>query len=318
MTFSLCRAGQGHTIAAMHLKHFGFILILLHALTTVPARATEEFNFVAYNLKNYLKMDRRVNGNLKKNAPKPAHEISQLIEIIVAAKPAVIGVSEMGDSDDFSDFKKKLAAAGLNYPYGELTLAADPVRHVALLSRYPIVSRNSQTALTYRIGSKVLPFQRGILDVTIEPAKDYRLRCLGIHLKSKREVEEADQSLMRRNEAELLRSHIDRILKQSPKINLLVFGDFNETRNELPIKVIRGRYGSPTGLSDIQLSDDRGERWTYYWRYADQYSRFDFIFASKGLLPEINKDQSHIQADPKWFTASDHRPLVVRILPVDR
>lgn len=302
----------------MSIKRFAALSTLLLPLFTGPTWAAEEFNFVAYNLKNYLKMDRRVNGNLKKNAPKPAHEISQLIEIIVAAKPAVIGVSEMGSVDDFADFKKKLATAGLNYPHGELTFAADPVRHVALLSRYPIVSRNSQTTLTYRIGSKELPFQRGILDVTIQPTKDYQLRCLGIHLKSKRAVEEADQALMRRNEAELLRSHIDGILKESPGINLLVFGDFNETRNELPIKVIRGRYGSPAGLTDIQLSDDRGERWTYYWRYADQYSRFDFIFASKGLLSEINKDKSHIHADAKWFTASDHRPLVVKIFAEDR
>ncbi len=307
--------GLTHTIAAMNFKHFAAVSILLCPVFTVPTWSAEEFNFVAYNLKNYLKMDRRVNGDLKKNAPKPAHEISQLIEIIVSANPAVLGISEIGSLDDFSDFKKKLAAAGLNYPHGELTLAADPVRHVALLSRFPIISRNSQTTLTYRIGDKLLPFQRGILDVTIRPAKDYRLRCLGLHLKSKREVEQADQALMRRNEAELLRSHIDGILKESPATNLLVFGDFNETRNELPIKVIRGRYGSAAGLTDIQLKDDRGESWTYYWRYADQYSRFDFIFASKGLLPEINKDQSHIRSDPNWFTASDHRPLVVKILP---
>jgi endonuclease/exonuclease/phosphatase family metal-dependent hydrolase len=302
----------------MNLKHSAAFLILLCVVSATPTWAAEEFNFVAYNLKNYLKMDRRVNGDLKKDAPKPAHEISQLIKIIVAAKPAVLGISEMGTLDDFSDFKEKLAAAGLNYPHGELTLAADPVRHVALLSRYPIVSRNSQTSLTYRIGNKLLPFQRGILDVTIRPAKNYRLRCLGIHLKSKRELEDTDQALMRRNEAELLRSYIDGILKQSPTTNLLVFGDFNDTRNELPIKVIRGRYGSPAGLTDIQLSDDRGERWTYYWRYADQYSRFDFIFASKGLLPEINKDQSHIPSHPNWFTASDHRPLLVKILAEER
>ncbi len=280
--------------------------------------SSEQFNFVAYNLKNYLKMDRRINGKLEKNALKPAQEIAQLVKIISKSKPAVIGISEMGDLEDLNHFKDKLAQAGLKYPHSELTFGADPVRHVGLLSQFPITERNSQTDLTYRIGKKELPFQRGILDVTIQPSKDYQLRLLGIHLKSKREVEEADQSLMRRNEAELLRQHIDTILKQKPETNLLVFGDFNETRNELPIKVIRGRYNTPGSLTDIQLSDDRGDRWTYYWRYADQYSRFDFVFASKGLVDEINTANSYIASDPNWFLASDHRALVLSIVPKDQ
>lgn len=298
------------------MRLFAITCIFLGAAS--PAKSGEDFNFVSYNLKNYLKMDRRVNGKLIKNALKPEQEIAQLVKIISASAPAVIGVSEMGDLEDFEHFKRQLATVGLNYPHGELTLGADPERHVGILSKFPIISRNSQTTLTYRIGKKELPFQRGILDVTIQPAKDYQLRLLGIHLKSKREVEEADQSLMRRNEAELLRSHIESILKELPKTNLLVFGDFNETRNELPIKVIRGRYGSPTALRDIQVSDDRGERWTYYWKYADQYSRFDFVFASKGLIPEINGDQSYIASSPNWFEASDHRALVINISPQDK
>ncbi|MCP4848184.1 MAG: endonuclease/exonuclease/phosphatase family protein [Verrucomicrobiaceae bacterium] len=293
------------------------LLVLLLAFI-VTARSAEEFSFISYNLKNYLKMDRRINGKLHKQAGKPEQEILPLIHIIASSKPDVIGVSEMGDLDDFTDFKSRLAKAGLTYPHSELTLAADPVRHVGLLSRFPITASNSQTTLTYKIGKQELPLQRGILDVTIQPAKDYRLRLLGIHLKSKREVAEADQALMRRNEAELLRAHIDRIIKQSPEINLLVFGDFNETRNELPIKVIRGRYGSVGALTDIQISDDRGERWTYYWRYADQYSRFDFIFASKGLLPEINVEKSYIPTNPNWFLASDHRALVIKMSAEDR
>jgi endonuclease/exonuclease/phosphatase family metal-dependent hydrolase len=305
------------TISSVNLK----CLILLNSFflfACTSAKSEEELNFLSYNLKNYLKMDRRVNGELVKNALKPEQEISQLIKIIAASKPDVIGVSEMGDREDFRHFKDKLAKAGLEYPHGELTYGADPVRHVGVLSKFPIIARNSQTDLTYRIGKQELPLQRGILDVTIQVAKDYQMRLLGIHLKSKREVEEADQSLMRRNEAELLRSHIEGILKETPAINLLVFGDFNETRNELPIKVIRGSYRSPAALTDIQLSDDRGERWTYYWRYADQYSRFDYVFASKGMLPEIQSEKSYIDSSPGWFQASDHRALVIKVLPKDR
>jgi len=295
--------------------------LLAAALIVTPALASaaEEFTFVAYNLKNYLKMDRRVDGEFIKNADKPAAEIAQLVKIIKATAPDVLGVCEISVQADLDDLKTRLAAAGLAYPHTALAEASDPHRHVAILSKFPIVANESQLDLSYKIGEKELPFARGILDVTVQAAPDYQLRTLGIHLKSKREVEEADQALMRRSEAELLRAHVDKILTEKPDTNLIVYGDFNETRNELPIKVVKGRFGKPTALTDIQLADDRGDRWTYYWRYADQYSRFDFIFASKGLIPEILQEKSRIHhGGPDWYLASDHRPLVVRIESAER
>jgi len=296
-----------------------FIRLCLAGLCLTPALlGAGEINFVAYNLKNYLDMDRRVDGELKRDAPKPEVEIKELVAMIVATKPAVLGICEIGDAKDFADLRKRLAAAGLDYPHAELTLAADKTRRLALLSKFPIVARNSQTELTYQLGDSELPFLRGILDVTVQAGDGYQLRCLGIHLKSKRQSSGADQAIMRRNEAELLRDHIDTILTATPAANLIVYGDFNDSRHELPIKVIRGRFGTPMALTDIQLADDRGDRWTYYWRYADLYSRFDFIFVSDGLVPEIITEKSRIHTAPNWFTASDHRPLVVRIVAAER
>ncbi len=75
---------------------------------------------------------------------------------------------------------------------------------------------------------------------------------------------------------------------------------------------------SPSALTDIQLADDRGDRWTYYWRYADQYSRFDFVFASKGILKEIETEKSYIDSDPNWYKASDHRALILSIIAEDQ
>ena len=131
-------------------------------------------------------------------------------------------------------------------------------------------------------------------------------------------VPEADQAVMRRNEAYLVRRHVDAILAQSPGANLLLYGDLNDTRNEPTVREIQGPFGSPTYLRDIQVADADGYRWTYYWRYADIYSRFDFALASPGLYPEVLLDRSLIVSAPDWFTASDHRPVVVRLVPVDR
>ena len=177
---------------------------------------------------------------------------------------------------------------------------------------------NSNDTYTYTVGDQKLPFQRGVLDVTIALNPTYHLRCIGLHLKSKREVPEAPETEMRLNEARLARQHIDRIFEKEPGTNLLVYGDFNDLRIEPPVKTLQGRFGRRDYLSSLTLSDQYGFRWTHHWSFADSYARFDFALVSKGLSPEIDRDKSHIYHWPKWDTASDHRPLVISIIPKDR
>jgi len=279
----------------------------------------KEIRFLSYNLRNYLPMRRRVNGVSVEDAPKPENEIAALIEAVVAAKPDIIGVCEIGGPSYVKDFKDRLKMAGLDLSHSELVEASTEYeRNLALLSRFPIVARHPLTNLSYLIGDKRLPFQRGILDVTIAPNSHYRLRLIGLHLKSKREVPEADQAMMRRNEAQLARLHVDRILKEDPSVNLIVYGDLNDTKNEAPVRALRGRYRSDTYLTAINVEDQYGFRWTHYWNYADTYARLDFVLASKGMRLEIDKKKSYIPHGADWILASDHRPLVVIILPKDR
>ncbi|MEM7143981.1 MAG: endonuclease/exonuclease/phosphatase family protein [Verrucomicrobiota bacterium] len=274
--------------------------------------------FVAYNLKNYLDMDRRIDGEFRRDAPKPDTEIKHIVDYLVKMKPDILGVCEIGDEQDLKDLASKLTAAGLDLPHSTLMGAQDPYRRLALLSKYPITETNHQSDLSYLIDDIDIPFARGILDATVDISKDYQLRLLGIHLKSKRPVPEADEALMRRNEAHLLRKHIDEILEESPDVNLLVYGDFNDNRNEAPIKAVQGRFGSKRYLRDIPLADNLGYRWTYYWNSGDQYSRFDYIFVSSGLYPEVILDESRLFADKDWYDASDHRPLVLKISPAEK
>lgn len=296
-------------------------LFVVGLLWHTPVRGEEPADpivFAAYNLKNYLKMERRVGGEVLEDAPKPEKEIAAVISMLRRAHPSVLGVTEIGQESDVEDLKQRLQRAGIPLPHHTLCAAFDPERRVALLSRFPIVDIRHQTGLAYTLGAKRIAFQRGILDATIEIHSDYRLRLLGAHLKSKRDLEEADQEAMRRNEAHLLRRHMDGILQTSPETNLLVFGDFNDTRNEQTIKAVQGGFGTEAYMKDLQVEDALGHRWTYYWNFADQYSRFDFIFVNKALLPEVEMGKSHIVSGPEWFQASDHRPVVAIISPVNR
>lgn len=293
-------------------------LLLLPSILVQAADVPQEITFAAYNVENYIRMDRSIPGEGKlENAPKPEKEIKALIGIIASVKPDILGICEMGQPDQFADFQARLKAAGLDYPYSEYVEAMDENRHLALVSRFPIVATNSQKNLSFELNGTKQYFKRGILDVTIEVTPGYRLHLLGTHLKSKRDVPE-DQAILRRNEAHLLHEHVKEILAKSPDENLLVYGDLNDTPNEATIREIIGSKKAPDYLFPIDLRDQNGEKWTHYWKTADLYSRIDYILASRGVRPEIVAAKCRIHRPPNWEEGSDHSPLVVVLQPVDK
>lgn len=273
--------------------------------------------FAAYNLRNYLPGSREVHGRVTPQAPKPEPEIAVVVQSILQVRPGILGICEIGNLTEVEDLRRRLRELGLEYPGFEWVDAADEERRLALLSTFPIVDRNSQTQLTYLMNDRDFPVQRGFLDVTIALG-NYHLRCVGVHLKSKREVPEGEENLMRRNEAHLLRRYVDGILGADPGANLLVYGDFNETCNEPAIRAVQGSHGSPGYLAAIDVQDDRGETWTHHWSAADTYSRLDYLFCSRGLSPEIDRHRSFIHTRSDWETGSDHRMVVACIVPEER
>ena len=284
-----------------------------------PELDVSPINLVFYNLKNYLAMERRIGGEIVESAPKPESEIVPLIEGIVATAPDILGVCEMGDATFLADLQSRLKAEGIDLPHLELvTDSAGWNRNLALLSRFPIIYRQSRDDYSYTLGETRHSIQRGVLDVKFAINPQYHLRYVGLHLKSKREVPEGDETLMRLNEARLARQHIDRILELEPGTNLIVAGDFNDLRIEPPVKTLQGSYGRPDYLSSLTLSDENGFKWTHYWSYADSYSRFDYALYSEGISKEINRDLCRIHHWADWDKASDHRPIVISITPVDQ
>ncbi len=268
--------------------------------------------FTAWNLKNYLHTVTPPRPDSSER-PKSVREQRVITSILLKVKPDILGVCEMGSAEDLAHLQSDLKTAGLDLPYAEHVLGDDPDRHVALLSRFPISSRQPVTQLRYLLDENEFPVQRGFLDVTVAVTPDYALRLVGVHLKSRRDTPEADQALMRRNEAHLLRQHLDGILTAHPQTNLLVYGDFNDTRDQPGVKAIKGMSGSAAALTEIAAEDDSGERWTFYYPEADEYSRLDFLLASAPLLPEVRAPQSFLYSGKDWIKASDHRPITTVI-----
>jgi endonuclease/exonuclease/phosphatase family metal-dependent hydrolase len=287
------------------------LLFLVGLVLVSVVRGEQSAVFTHYNLENYLVMDRRENGQMV-HAAKPEKEIEPLLRIIREIHPDLLGVAEMGTLDQFRDFRDRLAKEGVNFVDAEYVSGPDPDRHIALLSRFPITSRNSETNVPIHLPNGTESVRRGILDVTVQICAGFHLRLIGAHLKSKLPIPEGEE-LVRRQEAQELRNHIDRVMQAAPDLPLLVYGDLNDTKEQPAIQEIMGDRQSLTHLTDLWLSDYTGDHWTYYQKFTDTYARIDYILISRALLPSIDRKHSYVFRSVDWNQASDHRPVVTTI-----
>ena len=292
------------------------LLVVFATVATLHA-APREIVVCTYNVENYVDATPPKEGQTRGTRAKSEKEIAVLIRIIRDINPDVLGVCEMGSPQRFEDFKKRLAAAGLQYTDSEYLAGPDQDRHLALVSRFPIVSRESQADVAFELNGQPQKVRRGILDVTIAVTPEYHLRLVGVHLKSKLPAPEGE-ALIRRHEAQKLRQHLESILTAQPEVNLVAYGDFNDTKNEPMFQEITGVRGTPTYMADLWARDNLGDRWTYYWRAADLYSRIDYLFVSPGLFREVVKTKSTVYRSPDWNEASDHRPVFATISAADK
>ena len=60
-------------------------------------------------------------------------------------------------------------------------------------------------------------------------------------------------------------------------------------------------------------ADARGEVWTHYYAKQDTYSRIDHILVSPALKKSVQNNTVTIYDAPTVLTASDHRPVLVRL-----
>ena len=286
-------------------------LWLLAAPEVWSAPKASECLVASYNLENYtLHASARTH---QKSVP--AREA--VADVIAEAHPDILGVCEIGPEDALADLRERLAKRGVVFWDAEFVDGPDPDRHVALLSRFPIVQRNSMKNVPFELNGTPELVRRGFLDVSIAVTPNYILRLVGVHLKSKLPIPEGE-ALIRRMEAQLLREHLESILGEDPQVQLLVYGDFNETREEAAIHAVQGTRGTLNALNELAAQDGNGERWTHYRQFSDVYSRIDYFFASKALKAHLIPGGSRISQSSQWRKASDHRLISTLLSPERR
>lgn len=284
----------------------------------VPDKLPEKIVFAAWNVRNYLLEPPSPAGGGRTTPPKTEKSADAVADVIAKIAPDILGLCEIGSRRDLADLQRRLEKRGLMLPCATWVEGADDMRHLALLSRFPISETRHETSAIVKTSAPGRRVQRGFLDCTMAVRPDFSLRVLGAHFKSRRIVPDFDQAEFRRGESILLRNRIESILKKNPGTPLLVFGDLNDVKNSPTVAGLLGRTGGAASLSLVPLNDAGGENWTYHWAETDEYSRVDYVMIASALRPLLDRRASRIPSGSAWSKASDHRPLVVtlRLPPV--
>lgn len=282
------------------------------------------FSIATYNVENYLAVP-----EARRPAKSPTAR-AKVREGIRALKPDVLALQEIGGTNALLELRSSLKAEGLEYPHWELVAGFDTNIHVAVLSRFPFEARRPHTNEGFLLNGRRFRSSRGFAELDVRVNSNYVFTLLTAHLKSRREVPEADEAEMREQEARLLRRIVDARLRANPDINLVVLGDFNDLRDSQPVRLIvdRGRRG----LVDTRPAERNGANqpdpnphisphpvtWTYHFDRDDTYSRVDYILLSRGMAREWDTNGTYVLSLPDWGLASDHRPIVARFFAEER
>jgi endonuclease/exonuclease/phosphatase family metal-dependent hydrolase len=297
-------------------------LVLL--LTAAGLTSAETFRVATYNVENYL------DEATETRPAKTADAKAKVRESILALKPDVLALEEMGATNALLELRDSLKAAGLDLPYWEHVTGADPGIHVAILSKFPFTARRPHTNDSFLLNGRRFHVSRGFGEVDVQVNTNFTLTVLAGHLKSKRPVPEADQAELRLEEAKLLREKIDACLAANPQMNLVVLGDFNDGKASPSTKVIIGR--GKRKLVDTRPAERNGDNvpnsnpawapnnitWTHYYAKEDLYSRIDFILLSPALARKWVTNETYVLTLPNWGVGSDHRPIVATFEAEDK
>ena len=302
-------------------------LALVAGLLLLTATAlAETFRVAAYNVENYV--DQATESRKIVKSPEAKAKVR---ETILALKPDVIALEEMGGLSALFELRAALKKDGLNFPHYEFVTGFDTNIYVAVLSRFPIVARRPHTNDSFLLSGRRFRVSRGFSDVDIKVNDRYEFTLIGAHLKSRRPVPQEDEAELRYEEAKILRAIVDRKLTANPNANLVVLGDFNDTYNTKAIKEIVGRGNDK--LVDTRPAEKNGDNqpnptnprysprnitWTHYYGMEDTYSRIDYLMLSPSMAREWDKEQTYIPTVANWGVGSDHRPVVAEFQAVDK
>ncbi len=297
---------------------------LLALLLSARFASAETFRVATYNLENYL------DAATQTRHAKSAEAKAKIRESILALKPDVLALQEMGSLSALQELRESLKGQGLDFPYWEHVTGYDTNIHVAILSKFPFTALRPHTNDDFLLNGRRFHVSRGFAEADIQVNTNYSFTLIAAHLKSKRPIPLADEAELRQEEAKVLREKIEARLAAHPDANLVVLGDLNDTKDSSSTKAVIGRgkhklvdtrpaeRNGDTFAEARRAAEQRNVTWTHYFAKEDLYSRIDYILLSTGLAREWVTNETYVLTIPNWGLASDHRPLVATFEAADR
>jgi endonuclease/exonuclease/phosphatase family metal-dependent hydrolase len=303
-------------------RHFALVVWLVAWANVADG---ETFRVATYNLNNYL------DTPTESRRAKSDESKAKIRESILAIKPDVLALEEMGSVSALQELRGSLKAQGLDFPHWEYVWGYDTNIHVAILSKFPFSSVRPQTNDFFLLNGRRFRVSRGFAEVDIQVNTNYSFTLIAAHLKSKRPIPAADEVELRYEEAKVLREKIDAAFAANPNVNLIVLGDLNDYKDAASTKEVIGARGKHK-LVDTRPAERNGDNpagpprmldaptvtWTHYYSVADVYSRLDYILLSPGMARRWITNESYVLALPNWGKGSDHRPVVATFEAEDR
>jgi endonuclease/exonuclease/phosphatase family metal-dependent hydrolase len=300
----------------MNLSHQGKMALLAVLFIGLVSGRAATFRVATYNVESYM------DAAIGTRPVKPAESRAKVRETILALKPDVLALQEIGSRSALEELRGSLRAEGLDFAYSEHVAGHDTNIHVAVLSRFPFTARRSHTNEDFLLGGRRYRVSRGFAEVDVQAGAKYAFTLISAHLKSRRALAQADEGELRLEEAKRLREKIDARLAANPDLNLVVLGDFNDTCDSAPIRVLIGRGRHK--LIDSRPAERNGDNtpspnpawaprnvtWTHFFGKDDTYSRIDYILLSPGMARALVRNETYVLTIANWGVASDHRPLV--------
>ncbi|EDY82782.1 endonuclease/exonuclease/phosphatase family [Verrucomicrobiia bacterium DG1235] len=281
---------------------------LLASVTCLSQESIETLRVATYNLRNYLAMDRIVEGDFRVNYPKPESEKTVVRESILAVEPDLLAIQEIGSEELLLELRDDLANEGLVYEGYFLLEADDQTRKIGALWNGALKVRPiAHTDMSFPFFGDRKKIKRGLLELQLDDFGGEPLSLFVVHLKSRYTSDKRDPKSARRrtSEAEAAR---DRILERFPDPSVsrfIIMGDLNDYRHTSSVRRFLER--GDVRISVIQEArDESGLIWTHFYKKGGEYSLIDYILCSPGL-EDASEMKSAIYDSENYYQGSDHR-----------
>src|SRR5579859_6295555 len=146
-----------HTIGSGRAQAMIWAVVLL--LSPVLGQS---FRIATFNVESYL------DSATSTRAAKSAESKTKVRESILALRPDVIALQELGSPTALLELRDSLKTNGLDLTYWQFLSARDTNIHLALLSKFPFKASRPQTNESFLLNGRRFHVSRGFAEVDIE------------------------------------------------------------------------------------------------------------------------------------------------------